>query len=123
MRPIITPIALLIFTLNSPTLLAEERTDHYTGKKAESIEQAHANLSKYNNKIATLLAADKLDPTAIQKIHNITYTLENALEHLEQELEQLKADLEEIHLASERGDADTINALAPDYLLKSKQLF
>lgn len=123
MRQIITLATFLMFSFSSSMIIAEERPDHYAGKKAESIEQAQANLSKYNNRMAKLLADNKLDAEEVQKIHNITYTLENSLEHLKEQLEQLQDQLEEIHLASERGDGDTISTLVPDYLLKSEQLF
>ena len=123
MRKTISLAAFVIFAFNSPMILAEDRIAHYEGKSAENIEQAQVNLSKYNSRMAKLLSKDNLDTEDIQKIHNITYTLENALAHLEKQLEQLQVNLEEIHLASERGDGDTISQLGSDYLLKSKQLF
>jgi len=102
---------------------SDDRPDHFKGKAVETIAQAQANISEYNRQMAKILAADSLNAESLAKIHNITYTLENALEHIENQIEKLQEELEEIHLASERNDKKTIRRVAPSYLSHSKELF
>ena len=62
---------------------ADERPDHYKGESSATLEQALANLSSHNTQLAAILAKDELGPEDTAKIHELTYTLENALEQFE----------------------------------------
>ncbi|HBZ30747.1 MAG TPA: hypothetical protein DEO56_09165 [Nitrosomonas nitrosa] len=95
---------------------AEERPDHFKGKPSETLEQAVANFSEYNGKLADLLAKDALSLQDLHQVHELTYTLENALEKLNAELTELANTLEAVHVASENGDAKTTKEQGARYL-------
>lgn len=95
--------------------------DHFEGKPADTIEQAVTNLSEYNHKLETVLSGD-LTPEAMNEVHQLTYTLENALEKLDNEIDALADTLEEVHKASERVDTDTVRSAGEQYLIKGRKI-
>ncbi|BAZ93694.1 hypothetical protein TspCOW1_13240 [Thiohalobacter sp. COW1] len=101
---------------------ADDRPGHYEGEPAETLEQAVANFSEYNRRLETILGQGELSSRDLHEIHQITYTLENALERLEEEVEELAEVLEEVHLASENADAETVQSKGRDYLETSRQI-
>ncbi len=96
--------------------MADERPDHFEGKQAETLEQALANFSEYNAKLDALLAQETLSATDLGRIHELTYTLENALAKINAEFSELAENLEEIHMASEAADAETVKSRGRIYL-------
>ena len=95
---------------------ADERPDHYEGKPSETLEQALTNFSETNAHIAKILAQDEVTLTDMEKIHEMTYTLENALERIDEEYAVLQEQLEEFHLASEGADVEHARGLGQIYL-------
>lgn len=110
-------VAPLSFSFNP--VIADDRVDHFKGLQAQTLSQAFAHISDYNQKLQALLNAD-LTPEAILQVHELTYTLENALERLATELDAWAEQLEELHLASERFDAEAVKAEGDAYLSLSK---
>jgi hypothetical protein len=93
-----------------------ERAEHYEGESADSLEQAVENFVEYNRKLEATLAEDELTLEDVAYIHELTYTLENALERMNQDLSGLAVTLEEVHLASEVNDVDKIREEGRKYL-------
>lgn len=93
-----------------------QRIDHYEALPAESLEQALTNLDSHGRELAALIAKGTLDTEDMVKIHELTYTLENALERLRNELEQTADVLEEVHLGSETMDQPRVMDNARRYL-------
>lgn len=93
-----------------------DRADHFEGLPADTLEQAVANLSEYNRKLAALVAQDSLSPRDLHEVHQLTYTLENALEKLQDEVNTLVDVLEEVHVASETSDPETVKRQGAVYL-------
>jgi len=112
----------LLLCLCAPLALADERPDHYQGKPADSVEQALANLDEYNAKLARILEQSQLSGADLADIHQLTYTLENALERLRKESAKMADILEALHLASERGDTEGAGVYGEAYLEKTEQL-
>lgn len=83
-----------------------DRFDHFEGKSADTLEEAVANFSSHNEKLAEILASEELNIEALVAIHELTYTLENALEKINDELDDLADVLEELHKSSETADFD-----------------
>lgn len=102
--------------------LAEDRPDHYEAKLAETVEQALANLTEYNPKLASLVEKEELTPEELNQVHLLTYTLENALKRLRDEHERLAEVLEEVHVASEALDTDTVQRSGREYLERAQKL-
>lgn len=103
----------------SPTMASDPK--HFKGEPSNTLEQAVANFSEYNNKLEQLLTGE-LTPVAMNEVHRLTYTLENALEKLDDELDELKDTLEKVHKASERADTDTVRSAGEQYLTSSRKI-
>lgn len=112
----------LLATGFSAGAIAQERPDHFRGKDSATLAEAVANFSEYNKQLASLVAKSDLAPADMVKVHELTYTLENALEKLRQELEQLAGTLEEVHVASEKLDAAVIKSRGRVYLETARKV-
>lgn len=118
----IASVALLASLLLAPISHAEERPDHFKGEPAETLEQAVANLSEYNARLAAIVEKDELSDDDHAEIHELTYTLENALGKIKEELDVMAEDLEAVHLASEERADEVIAERAPAYLSAARKL-
>lgn len=108
----------------SQTTLAEQNTrpDHYKGEPSATIEQAVTNFSEYNNRLAKIIAQETLSPQDMNEVHQLTYTLENALEKLRADFTDLAEVLEEVHVASETVDTSTVKAKGKTYLDSARKI-
>ncbi|HET8806913.1 MAG TPA: DUF6746 family protein [Methylophaga sp.] len=95
---------------------------HYQGKEAESLSQAVSNFNKGNQRLAKLLKQDNLSAADIAAIHELTYTLENALAKINTDLEQLAVTLEGVHIGSEENDAARVKKEGNRYLAVTNEL-
>jgi len=102
----------LLFT--APVSASE--VDHYQGKEADTLEEAVANLREYNGHLQELLDKEELTAGDLEKVHQLTYTLENALKRINTELGGIAGDLETVHLASERREVETVRAKGRAYI-------
>lgn len=100
---------------------ADDDYEHCKGEPSKTLEQAVANLSEYNNRLEKVLAGE-LTPEAMNEVHQLTYTLENALGKMDDELEDIAERLELVHKASERADPDTVKKEGAVYLEKSRTI-
>ena len=89
----------------------EEHVEHYEGVKVESAEQALTLLKDKNAEISALLEKEKLEGADLEKIHEISYSLENGIDFLieEKKLPQAKMDavdeaVQAVHYASEKHE-------------------
>jgi hypothetical protein len=96
--------------------------EHFEGKPSENLEQAVKNFSEYNNKLEAILGKGELSMQDMGEIHELTYTLENALKRIDEEVDNLEETLESVHVASETGDTDTVQSKGERYLSTSRQL-
>lgn len=106
----------------SSLVFADERPDHYEGKPSETLEQALANFSEYNKKFAAILAKKELVPADMHQVHELTYTMENALEKIRDELEELADTLEEVHVASESANSAAVKKYGEAYLETARKI-
>ncbi|WP_375057003.1 DUF6746 family protein [Zobellella sp. DQSA1] len=100
---------------------ADTRPDHYKGEPADTLVQAVANFSEYNTKLAEVLAGE-LTPAALNEVHQLTYTLENALTKINEETAALAETLEEVHIASETNQPQVVKDRGEAYLEVSRTL-
>jgi hypothetical protein len=99
-----------------PIASAQNRSDHFKGKPAPTLEVALVNLNEANAQLAALLAQDSLSAKELLQIHQLSYTLEVALKKLGEEQARLAALMEKVHRASERNDGKTVKASGTAYL-------
>lgn len=117
-----TLLIALLASLISATAVADSNPSHFKGEPAETLNQAMANFSEYNQRLAELLAQDELDIADLGTIHELTYTLENALEKIQEEVNAMAEALEEVHLGSETGDFERVNSNGAIYLEAAQAL-
>jgi uncharacterized protein (DUF342 family) len=95
--------------------VAEDRPSHFKGQAAPDLNTAVANFSEYNNRLEKILAGELTDAD-LATVHELTYTLENALEKINIDLEELAEILEKVHIASETANRDALKEAGPVYL-------
>lgn len=101
---------------------ADDRVAHYAAEQAETLGEAMKNFSIYNGRMASVLARPSLTPNDMEDIHQLTYTLEAALDRMIKQATALADLLEEVHLASEGSDSEKLVELATTYLAIARQL-
>jgi hypothetical protein len=113
---------LAVVGLAAATILAagplqadEARVEHYGGKPAPNLEQAVKNLHETNRELETRLSQEMTESN-MDRIHRLSYTLENALKRLDDDLDKIADVLEGMHLASERMNADAVQSYGSAYL-------
>lgn len=90
--------------VNAPVMAGEDsKVEHYDSQEFSNKADALKALLATSNEMASIAADAKLDATKIEKIHQISYTTENAVAKLGAG-KKLAAALEEVHLASEEHD-------------------
>ena len=113
----------LIFTFVSGLLMQgyaiASDVQHFKGVPSHTLEEAVKNFSEYNKKLAVIMQKQELKPVDMAEIHQLTYTLENALAKIEDALERIEDNLEEVHQASEKGDYDKALKKGREYLIES----
>ncbi len=115
-------ILISVLTSIVNTASAEERYDHFPSLEAADMKTAFCNIQSYNQTLASITAKETLTAEDMVKVHELTYTLENAIMRLQADLNQAAVDLEEVHLASERLEQNTIQTSGKRYLDATRQL-
>jgi phytoene dehydrogenase-like protein len=95
---------------------ADQRIDHYEAQSSESLQEALSNLQEYNETLQEILQKDELSQDDMVAVHELTYTLEVALERLRNDLGNAADTLEEVHVASETMEQDTVRKQGQRYL-------
>lgn len=93
-----------------------ERTEHYQPLPADTLEQAVTNLRSHNAYLQRLLDQPSLSDEDMVKVHELTYTLELALERVSQVLAETADVLEEVHVGSETMDSNKVRDNGERYL-------
>lgn len=118
-RPLLLAAAL---SFSLPAFAAQdEREEHYKGEPARTLEEAFKNMAAYDKKLEKLIAGE-LTPEAMDEVHQITYTLENALQRITSEVTGLADTLEQVHQASEHNDVAVTREKGKAYLDVAKRL-
>lgn len=122
MKKLLFSLALSVPLLSFSQLASsEEKYSHFPALVSTDVSVALCNIHSYNEKLTDILGKEALSTEDMVKVHEITYTLENAINYLKSSLEQTSVDLEKVHKASERLNATVIQDSGADYL-KSTQL-
>jgi len=122
MKLFLKAVSLALFLGVCAVVTADGRADHFTGLPADTLEQAAANFSEYNTRLAAILGRNELTAEDMHNIHVLTYTLENALERINAELAVLADTLEELHVASETADYEGAKKHGAAYLNTARKL-
>lgn len=122
MKASILLLSALLALASAPAALAEKRPDHFKGLPAKTLTQAVANFSEANAKLDALIKQETLTAQDLHRVHQLTYTQENALRKISAELTALAGNLEAVHVASERADPATVKTQGRAYLETARQL-
>ncbi|NMP32795.1 hypothetical protein HII17_14660 [Thalassotalea sp. M1531] len=109
-------------TLVVSTAQADEKYSHFPSLESPNTPVALCNLLKFKEKLQTIVSKKTLTPEDMVKVHELTYTLENAVIRLRTDLATIAVDLEKVHLASEHLDKETIKASGEKYLTATNLL-
>lgn len=101
---------------------AGEKYDHFPSLEAPDTQTAICNLLAFNQKLSAITNKEQLTPEDMVKVHELTYTLENAVIGLQKNLETIAVDLEKAHIASEQLDAETVKDSGEKYLAATRLL-
>ena len=123
MRSFVQLTSLSLALLFSAASVASERVvDHYKGEPSSTLAEAVANFTEYNTKLEAILAQGSLSADDLHSIHELTYTLENALARINQDFTALSETLEQVHVASETADSDTVQQQGKAYLQTAREV-
>ena len=106
----------IAFVVLTSTSFADEDYDHFPALAAPDVATALCNIKTYNEKLVAITNKDEMSAEDMVKVHELTYTLENALARLQTTLGDMAVVLEEVHKASERLDSGIINESGKTYL-------
>lgn len=109
-----TAVLALAATIASSTF-ANDGATQVNGVPSRTLTEAVANFSEYNQRLEKALAQAPT-PERLQEIHELTYTLRNALDKINEDMDGLTDTLEEIHISSEAQQADAVQEYASEYL-------
>lgn len=101
---------------------ANERPNHFKGKSANTLKQAVINFSEHNAILEEILAKESLTSEELHNVHELTYTLEKALNKINEEFLELAKTLEKVHVASETADIETVKNQGFRYLGIARQV-
>lgn len=121
MKSTLSTLAMAAALAFSSHSLATERTEHFKGLPSPDLATAVKNFSEYNDLLAKQLDGE-LTPQALAEIHQLTYTLEVALEKISDEVKALADTLEEVHVASETAAPEKLAQEGRHYLQVVNQL-
>jgi len=93
----------------------DQQVQHYKAEPAPNLKAAVENLRDYNRKLEQHLDQE-MTVENMEKIHQLSYTLENALKRMDKDLENIASVLEGMHLASEARNQDKVEGNAETYL-------
>lgn len=103
-------------------LLADDRPDHFEGKPSPTLPIAVKNFSEANAELEALLAKPELSGSDLGRVHELTYTLEVALQKIDDELDDLADTLEAVHQASEKVQPGVVREQGDVYLETARQI-
>ncbi|MDP1775335.1 MAG: hypothetical protein Q8K94_01835 [Moraxellaceae bacterium] len=92
------------------------RPSHFQPPVVTSLSQAVTLFSTHNKALAELMAKQKLTPAELSQVHQLTYTLETALERINKDMAALTDALEAVHVASEKLDEQKVRTEGRRYL-------
>ena len=109
----------VIAVLASSSLISAHASDddaHFKAIVSTDIASALCNLKTYNAELQQVTREKDVDTMGMLKVHELTYTLENALQKIQAELTTIAADLEEVHQSSESHDQTKVKTYTEKYM-------
>lgn len=96
--------------------------DHFKGKASPDLKSALCNLKEFDAKLKLATTGNKLTPEQMAEVHQLTYTLEVAVQRVQSELVIVAEELENAHKGSEVMANEKVKKGAQAYLARTKLL-
>ncbi|WP_321275750.1 DUF6746 family protein [Thiomicrorhabdus indica] len=90
-----------LMAMTTTAMASEDK--HFDAQMPTSFMQAQQQLVEGKAELAKIVADGEVSMAEMGKVHQLTYSLENALEFMEEEMEQIQETLERVHKGSEHG--------------------
>ena len=113
-------LAVSLMTISSLGMASDDR--HFHGERVDSLSQAVKVFSEQNKKFAAMLEKGSISLKEMGDIHQMTYSMENALRKIKREVDEMEYLLEEVHEASEHGGNQKVLEDGRKYLEKAQTL-
>lgn len=96
--------------------------NHFKGTPSPDLKSALCNLQTFDKALLKATTGEKLTPEQMAKVHELTYTLEVAVQRVQSELVIVAEELENAHKGSEVMDNKKVKSGAKAYLARTKLL-
>lgn len=114
-------LASLMVVVSSFSVQAAD-VDHFKGAASPDLQSALCNLQKFDKKMAKLVGKKKMEMEDLAEIHELTYTLEVAVQRVQSEMNVVAEELEKAHKGSEVLAEAKVKKAAKEYLDRTKLL-
>ena len=95
-------LTMMTLVIAFPVMAGDEsNVEHYAAQEITTKAEAQTTLDVFNAEVKGILSAETLSVSQMERIHEITYTLEKALPMVNGEGSSAAEALENVHLASE----------------------
>ncbi|WEJ62437.1 DUF6746 family protein [Thiomicrorhabdus lithotrophica] len=108
--------------LSMNTFVFASESSHFKGGKVENLSEAVQAFSEQNKKFAAIIEKGSIELKEMGDIHQMTYSMENALRKIKAEVAEMEVLLEEVHEASEHGEKQKVLKEGQKYLEKAQTL-
>ena len=88
-----------VSTITNTAVLASE-SSHFEPVASPDLASALCNLTTYNAELSAIKDKTELTTLDMVKVHELTYTLEQAVAQLKSQIDKAALALEEVHIAS-----------------------
>ena len=95
---------------------------HFKGENVDNLNQAVEVFSNQNKKFSEIINNGDVSLQEMGEVHQMTYSMENALRKIKLEVIEMEYLLENVHKASEYGGNQTVIKDGQKYLEKAQTL-
>lgn len=114
-------ISTFIVCVSLSTSVYAEDPKHFAGKTFNSITEAVSVFNDYNKRFESKLTGE-LSALDLHEIHELTYTMEDALAYITKSIYTVAEDLEAVHQATEYADAEKVQKSGATYLKLAREI-
>ena len=112
----------IIGLLTISSLVQASEYSHFKGENVDNLDQAVKVFSTQNKKFSEIIKNGNVSLEEMGQIHQITYSMENALRKIKLEVTEMEYLLENVHKASEYGGNQKVIEDGQKYLEKAQTL-
>ncbi|KMT63967.1 DUF6746 family protein [Catenovulum maritimum] len=118
MKKLTTALLGVLISLNT----SASEVAHFKAKPVTDLSSALCNLKQYDQQLRRLTSKTKMTFSDSAQVHELTYTLEVALQKVKDEVSRAAAELEKSHKASEVANFSLVKQASAEYLKVTKVL-